>query len=42
MKTEQEEMKEEFEEKCRCNEGLSNGLKFDCACKIHQKEENEA
>jgi hypothetical protein len=32
---------EEIEEKCKCNEGLSNGLKFDCACKIHQKEENE-
>ena len=41
--TTNKELEDEIEnqEKCRCNEGISNGKEFDSSCKIHKGEKDD-
>jgi len=33
---EENDLIDEEMERCRCNEGISNGKEFDCSCRIHK------
>lgn len=35
MKEKEFNEEDEEDEKCRCNEGISNGEEWDCICPIH-------